>query len=297
MFGAGINGPLADRFGRKIPFITGGLFAVAAVAIFYMSDRSDSLDHRRGAFLAGKTVLGIALGMLISTCQTYISEVTPTRLRGPLLSIFTFVMVVGQLIAVSIVYARIAIPTPAAYRVTFASQWAFAGFAVFVGLVIPESPSYLLKKGKIDQACRAYRRLHSADMVDSGIAILAATLENENDLHQVVQKPGYTEIFKGTNWRRTRIIFYANTLQLTLGITLLSNSTYFLELAGLSPHNSLMITEVAIGLSLPANVVSWFAMTIIGRRAILLLSTGIVGILWLGIGIAGCYPESSKALW
>lgn len=297
MIGSTANGFVADRFGRRAAFVVGGLIGIAAVAVIYTSDTSDSLTTRRGAFLAGKTVLGISLGMLNSTCQTYISEIAPPRLRGPLLSIFTFFLVLGQLIAVSIVFARIAIPTPAAYRVAFASQWAFAGFAVCVGLLIPESPSYLLRKGKVEQARNAFARLHRPDTVEAGIQTLALTLEQENSLHQMIQETSFRDCFKGPDWRRTRIIFYANTLQQCLGVTLLANSSYFLELGGMSAANSLMVLEIGVGLGLPANVISWFAMTILGRRFILLASTISVGILWASIGVAGCFPGSSTALW
>jgi SP family general alpha glucoside:H+ symporter-like MFS transporter len=66
---------------------------MAAVAIIYTSDLNSSVLSRRGAFLAGKIVLGVALGIMNSTCQTYISEVAPTELRAPLLSAFTLCLV------------------------------------------------------------------------------------------------------------------------------------------------------------------------------------------------------------
>lgn len=297
MFGSLINGPIADRYGRKVAFVIGGMVGIAAVAVIYTSDLSDDLDRRRGAFLAGKIVLGIALGQLQSTCQTYISEIAPSRLRGPLLSIFTFFLIVGQLIAVSLVFARINIPTPSSYRVTFASQCAFAGFAVVVGCLVPESPTYLLKKGRVEQARHAYARLYHPDSVESGLSSLAVTLENESAQHEIVQETSFFDCFKGSDWRRTRIIFYANILQQCLGVTLLSNSSYFLELGGMSASNALMILEIGTGIGLPANVASWFAMTMLGRRFILMFSTAVVGNLWLSIGIAGCFPHSHFALW
>lgn len=61
--------------------------------MLYVSDMPASVTDRRVVFLMGKIVLGVALGQLTSTCQTYVSEVAPLKLRGPLLSIFTFAMV------------------------------------------------------------------------------------------------------------------------------------------------------------------------------------------------------------
>jgi len=67
MIGLTAIGRVADRFGRRTSFVVGGIIGIAAVAVIYTSDMSDSLQTRRGAFLARKTVLGISLGMLNST--------------------------------------------------------------------------------------------------------------------------------------------------------------------------------------------------------------------------------------
>jgi SP family general alpha glucoside:H+ symporter-like MFS transporter len=204
-----------------------------AVAILYVSDHGSSVEHRRGVFLGGKIILGLSLGILNTTCQTYISEIAPPRLRGPLLSIFTFFLVLGQLIAIVIVFARVAILDPSAYRVCFAAQWSFAGMAVIVGILIPESPSYLVKRGEITKAERSYARLHSQAQAPTAIMALKQTIEAENEIAAFEAQSSYLECFKGSNWRRTRIIAYANALQQCLGVTLLSNSAYFLQLGGM----------------------------------------------------------------
>jgi MFS family permease len=99
------------------------------------------MDTRRGIFLLGKIILGVGAGVLISTSQTYVSEIAPTKLRGPLLAMYTFFLVsnaldfmdpeeeeeadtgiqgIGQLIAVSLIFKRILIPDVSAFTVRFA---------------------------------------------------------------------------------------------------------------------------------------------------------------------------------
>jgi MFS transporter, SP family, general alpha glucoside:H+ symporter len=181
--------------------------------------------------------------------------------------------------------------------VAFASQWAFAGFAVSVGLLIPESLNHLLSKGKVEQAHNSFARLHRTERVEAGIQTLALTLEQEISLRQIVQKTSLMDCFKGPSWRRTSIIFYVNTLQQWLSVTLLANSSDLLELGGMSAANSLMVLEVGVGIGLPAKVISRLAMTILGRRFILLVSTIFVGILRASIGVASCFPRASAPLW
>jgi SP family general alpha glucoside:H+ symporter-like MFS transporter len=296
MLGSAITGPIADIFGRKLAFLIGGIIGCVGVAVLYTSDMSDSLNNRRGAFLAGKIVLGVSLGILTSACQTYISEIAPARLRGPLLSMYTLFTVLGQLIGISIIFSRISIEGPEAYRVAFAAQWAFAAWAVVASVIIPESPLHLLKKAKIEQARKSYARLYHADTAEAGLQTLQATLEQESSFEEVFDATTYWDCFKGINWRRTRIILYANLLQQCLGVSVLSNSSYFLELGGLSSSNSVMITQVGIALGLPANIISWFALTMLGRRVILMASSVGVGLLWLSIGIAGCF-STPGAMW
>jgi SP family general alpha glucoside:H+ symporter-like MFS transporter len=88
MTGAWSAGPIADRFGRRAAFALGGLISVAGIAVVYTASSP-------GVFLAGKMVNGIALGMCITTGQTYVSEITPLALRGIALSAFIFFLVSG----------------------------------------------------------------------------------------------------------------------------------------------------------------------------------------------------------
>lgn len=154
-----------------------------------------------------------------------------------------------------------------------------------------------MKKEQTIQAEKSYARLYGSDGIHDGIESLRRTLEEEQNMAQASSKTTYTECFKGSNWRRTRIVMWANLIQQFLGVTLLANTSYFLQLGGMSPSNSVMIIQISASLILPGNILSWFLMTMFGRRSALLASTGVVGAMWGAIGIAGCFPSSSAALW
>lgn len=177
------------------------------------------------------------------------------------------------------------------------TRWALAGTAIIVALVIPETPTFYLNKEQTEKAERSYIRLYGIDTLHTGIQAINRTLQEEQQMNQTNVETTYTECFKGSNWRRTRIVLWANLIQQFLGVTLVANSSYFLQLGGMSPTNSVMITQISIGLVLPSNIISWFSMTTFGRRSTLLVSTAVVGFLWTAIGIAGCFPSSTTALW
>lgn len=86
MGGATLAGPLQDRGGRRAAFLTAACLSAAGIAIVYTASTP-------GAFLAGKIVNGLSLGLALTTGQTYISEITSLQLRGIALSGYTFCMV------------------------------------------------------------------------------------------------------------------------------------------------------------------------------------------------------------
>ncbi|KAH7161060.1 maltose permease MAL61 [Dactylonectria macrodidyma] len=297
MAGAAANSIFIDKFGRRLGFVLGGVIGTAAVGAIYAADDMESLSGKRGVFLLGKTILGVSLGVLLSTSQTYVSEVAPTRLRGPLLASYTFFMAVGQIIAITLIFKRIAIFNVQAFKVPFAAQWALTGVAIIAGLVIPESPQFHLRRGDISNAKKSFARLNPGHDHDSQFAILQAAYVHEVEAAQATgHDASIKDCFKGTDLRRTRIIVWVNLLQQLLGITLIANGAYFLQLAGMSPVLSLTMSQIGVSLVLVANVISWYTMTRFGRRFIMLASTLVVSALWLSTGIAGCF-KSTAALW
>lgn len=129
------------------------------------------------------------------------------------------------------------------------------------------------------------------------ITALQVIVEHEMEAEASADTTNFMQCFKGTDFRRTRIIIYAFILQQFVGITMVSNATYFLQLAGIGTSLSLTLSIVQLVLGIPSIMASWFTMTIFGRRAILLWGSFGSAVLWLAMGIAGCFPNSKAALW
>ncbi|BCS04173.1 uncharacterized protein AKAW2_71051A [Aspergillus luchuensis] len=86
MLGSTAAGPIQDRFGRRAAFLVAACLSAAGIAVVYTASTP-------GAFLAGKIVNGLSLGLALTTGQTYISEITSLEVRGIALSGYTFCMV------------------------------------------------------------------------------------------------------------------------------------------------------------------------------------------------------------
>jgi MFS transporter, SP family, general alpha glucoside:H+ symporter len=299
MIGSVLNGWVSDRLGRKLSMIIGAFVTAIGVAVIYTSDMSSIVDHRRGAFLAGKIVLGMGLSMMANTAVIYNSEIAPAKLRGVSLSLFQFFLVLGQLIAAVVAGREISDGLrQISYRICFASQWALAGAAAVAACLVPESPAYLLRRERVDAARKSFARLYGADSVESSLVAMQTTLEHERQEQKSAADASYLECFRGHAWRRTRITIYASIVQQFQGITFVANGTYFMIIAGLSPTNALTVLQVASALALVGIMASWYLSQVAGRRRTLLSCTAWLGLVWLSVGIAGCFPATNNAaLW
>lgn len=297
MLGSVVTGWFADRFGRKLSMMAGAVVTSAGVAVVYACDLFDSMDHRRGTFLAGKVVIGIGLSMMATTCMTYNSEVVPPKLRGFALSLFQFQLVFGQLIAAIVAGSQIPDGFQrASYRICFATQWALAGAAFLSALVVPESPVWLLRRNDEDGARKSFSWLYKPTHVEAAMVAIQSTLEHEKQDQADMANVTWAECFRGQNWRRMRIIMFASIVQQFLGITFVANGTYFMIVAGLSPTKSITVLEITSGLSLVAIMISWVLVDYVGRRRSIMGCSAFLAVVWLSVGIVGFF-STQTALW
>lgn len=104
LFGAITAGQLQDGAGRRFCLAFAAVLSAAAVAVAYMSNVPDDIDARRAIFLVAKLVQGLAVHMITCTAQSYISEILPPVLRGPMLTFFPIFILLGQLMGSVVVY-------------------------------------------------------------------------------------------------------------------------------------------------------------------------------------------------
>ncbi|KAL2851258.1 general substrate transporter [Aspergillus pseudodeflectus] len=291
MLGAWSAGHISDTFGRRLGFFLSGLISAAGVAVLYIAATPP-------VFLVGKMVNGIGLGMALATGQSYISEIAPLQLRGILLSLYSFCMNLGLMMAASIAFSRLHIPTAASYQVLFAVGWCWTGLLIIFAYIIPESPYHLVRKGKNEKARNALARICSKHTdIGAKLREIVRVFEHEQQVSGESKGSSILECFKGSNWRRTRIILYCNGLSQMIGATFLANAPYFLVMAGMSSNNVGMIVEIGLAFAICSSMLTWFAMGRYGRRNIILFGVGLSCVFFLIMGITSCFPSTPKALW
>ncbi|CAG1964931.1 unnamed protein product [Fusarium graminearum] len=290
--GAFSAGVCQDRLGRRATVLLGGLLGCVGAAVSFTSCMPATMLNRRISFMMAKFVLGASCGLLMSACQTWISETTPKHLRGFFLSFYGFNVAFGHLIAIAVVFGGSNGAGRNSFQIPFATQWAFGGWAMVVALVLPESPVWLASRDQIDKAQRSLKRLGASDMLPQ----IMRTLEEERSQNVLNEgAPTYRECFRDTNRRRTFLAMFLTSIQQAIGMSLIANAAYFLTMAGMSSRYSLMVNLIGISSTMIAGMISWYTIPRYGRRRMILISHFADNAAWLAMGIAGCFStEAAK---
>lgn len=154
--GSLLTGPLADRYGRKNIYRWNmALFCLVSIAQFFAQDASQLLVLR--------LLLGLALGSDFVVGVSLVAELVPRRMRGPLLALMAVAWTLGFTIAYVVGYLLQAIGDDAWRWILFSS--AVPSLLVFlIRQGTPESPLWLMKKGRQREAREVIERLGGVEL-------------------------------------------------------------------------------------------------------------------------------------
>ncbi|SPJ90420.1 related to maltose permease [Fusarium torulosum] len=288
LFGSITAGFMQDRLGRRAVFLLGIITVSGGIALAYLAETP-------AQFMGAKIMSGFAVGAFQSTTQTYVSEITPLPLRGIALSLNILMMNVGFLIAIFATYSRITIMDESAFRVIFAAAWVFPGVLALGLPFLPESPYYLVMKNKRDGALKHLAKLYSkGEDLDARLRHIEETIQAERLIS--CEKASFLECFKGSNWRRTRIILICMYMPQIVGSSLSSNAPYFLSQTGLSSGLIVKLMQIGLGVSILSSVINIYMMTLFRHRPLMFFGMSICAIIYLIMGVAASCPQSEKTL-
>ncbi len=158
----------------------------------------------------------------------------------------------------------------------------------------PESPWYLVRKGRIDQARKVLSSLYSNP---TEVADKLAAIEQTVQEDLARDKSRWVDCFRGTNLVRTVISCGVFACQHFVGIIfVLGFSTYFFELAGLANSNAFSLGVGVTACGIFGNIFSWFVVNSYGRRKVFLQGMICVTTILFLIGILDVIP-TGPARW
>lgn len=181
MFGPFVSGALSDKLGRKkiniiasLVFLLGSILTAMAISVSFL--------------IVGRLFLGLAIGIVSGTVPLYLAELAPKEKRGRLVTFFQLAITIG--ILMSYVVGYFFEGSEDAWRLMF-----WAGFVpallLFLGMLfVPESPRWLIAKGKDEKALEVLNRLRTVDVAEKEYVETKKLLEEEQ-----ISETNWKELF------------------------------------------------------------------------------------------------------
>ncbi|KAH9891505.1 general substrate transporter [Xylariomycetidae sp. FL2044] len=304
-FGSLVGGDLADLYGRR-PTIIMGCFVFCVGCIMQISSTNQEV-----LFVFGRLIAGLGVGFISSVVILYMSEIAPKKVRGAMVSGYQFCITIGILFANVVVYTTQNRQDTGSYRIPVGIQFLWA-IILAVGLfILPESPRYFVKKGRIEEAAKSLAFVRGqpleSDFIKDELAEIVSN--NEYELLHIPQTSyvgSWLACFKGTlssgnsPLRRTILGAGLQCAQQCTGINFVFyfGPPFFKQLGTISnPFLISLITTLVNVLSTP---VSFYTIEKFGRRALLIfggcgmiIAQFIVGIIGVTAGKESAHNSSA----
>ncbi|KAJ9610793.1 hypothetical protein H2200_005570 [Cladophialophora chaetospira] len=291
MVGLFVNGILSERIGYRYTMMIALASITATLFITFFAVNIKML-------LAGYILSSLPWGIFQTITTTYAAEVTPVSLRPYLTTYVNLCWVIGQLIASGVLKGLLTLDGQWAYRVPFAIQWIWPVPIFLVCFFAPESPWWLVRHGKIDQARAAILKLTSKKNATFNVEDTLAMMIHTNELEiQQTNGTSYFDCFKGIDLRRTEITVMVWMVQQTSGSPMIGWGTYFMTQVGLSDDNAYTLGVVQVAMGFIGTVGSWFLMPHFGRRTLYLWGQVVMLVGLIVIGGLGIPALNSGTGW
>ncbi|OJJ38523.1 hypothetical protein ASPWEDRAFT_36172 [Aspergillus wentii DTO 134E9] len=257
VLGGLVASPLNFRLGRKWPLIgayivslSGGLLQVFAPNL--------------AAFVCGRFLSAISIGISNATAPLYLSEVVPASMRGRSVSLTNILNVTAGVVGTIVVFGTEKLGGRETYVIPLAIQCALPVILFLLTLPLPESPQWLIAKGRTEQAHCNLRKLRgfSDSQVEDELRLMERCENNRREENSDVQ---FWDIFQRKNLKRTLTASSFYSLNQVSGIILSTTYTaVFLTELGIGGPFSL--TVIASCCTLAGTIAAPFVIDRVGRR-------------------------------
>ncbi|KAJ5625616.1 hypothetical protein N7510_001925 [Penicillium lagena] len=285
-FGSFFNGYLVSKFGQRRVVLWSLVFLIGCIFIPFFAPNLTVLT-------IGEVLCGIPWGILATSAPSYASEILPTPLRTYLTSYTNMCFIFGQLIATGVLKGLSQHTSEWAYKIPFAIQWVWPCVLIPLIYLAPESPWYLARMGRFEDAEKSLRRLQNPKATHINPKnTLAAIIHTDNFEKSISVGTSYLDCIKGPELRRTEIACMAFAGQILCGINFAYNSSYFFEQVGLGTSTTFSLGLGGTGLALVGCFLNWFAlMPYFGRRTIYVCGMGAMCLNLILIGILNVWTD------
>lgn len=279
--GAFFAGTLADRMGRR------NVMRIAAV-LFLGGALVQGFAHLQPIFVTARIIGGMAVGAASVLSPAYISEVAPANIRGRMTTVQQIMIISGLTAAFVVNYYLAAAAGASTEKLGGLEAWRWMYLmqaipaAVFLAalFLIPESPRFLVSKGREGEAEIVLTRLFGADTAATKLAEIRASFSADH-------RPQLRDIMDPVKGGIRPVVWAGLLLavfQQLVGINVIFyyGSTLW-QLAGFTENDSLLINIVSGVVSIGACLVTVALVDRIGRKPLLLIGSAGMAVTLFGL--------------
>jgi sugar porter (SP) family MFS transporter len=272
--GAAVGGTLADRHGRKTVII-------GVAALFVLGALLSALAPTLWVLIAARAIVGLAIGVASMLTPLYLAEMAPAEKRGAVVSLNQFCITLGILFSYIVDYALA--------DAVDGWRWMLGlglvpGVVLGIGMaLLPESPRWLLGRGRAGEAEAALRTLRGTGDVTPELRGLREDLRADG-----VAAPAWSVLLrKGARKPLVIGVGLAVFQQITGINTVIYYAPTIFQQAGLGSASAAILATAGVGVvNVLMTVVAIKLMDKSGRRKLLLTGLAIMGAMLLVLALA-----------
>jgi sugar porter (SP) family MFS transporter len=279
--GAMFCGRLTDILGRKKVIL-------GSAIIFMIGALWSGFAPTAGNLLVARLFLGLAIGISSFSVPLYIAEISPTKIRGTLVSMFQLLITIGIMVSY---FSDLAFAKPEG-AIGYEECWrpmfyvgVIPALIMFVGMIfLPETPRWLLSKGYEEKSRSVLKKVEESQLVEG---IIDKMKEEMLASTKTISK--WSDIFKP--WLKPALFIAVGIMfvQQFTGInTIIYYSPKIFLMAGFEGAQAAIMASVSVGVfNVLFTILSLFIIDKLGRRK--LYFTGLSGMVFSLIALGVCF--------
>ncbi|KAJ5310816.1 uncharacterized protein N7443_003277 [Penicillium atrosanguineum] len=238
---------------------------------------------------------GRRLGMIIeSFVFVFGSETAPKWIRGTIVGAYQLAITFGLLLAAIVNNATKDRMDTGCYRIPVAVQFAWAIILVTGMIMLPETPRFLIKQDRHEEALKSLARLRRMDINDATVVAELSEIQANHEFEMRLGNASYIEIFKGSIGKRLATGCAVQALQQLTGVNFIFYyGTTFFQNSGI--QNSFVITLITNIINVVSTFPGLYMVEKWGRRPLLLFGAIGMCVSQLIVAIVGTAASSAVA--
>lgn len=280
--GAFLISPCNEYFGRRWAIIISCILYTVGAAL-----EAGAMNY--GMMVAARVILGAGVGLEGGTVPVYVAETVEARLRGNLVSLYQFMIALGEVLGYAI--AAMFITINGGWRIILGSSLVFSTIMGIGILFMPESPRYLMHTGQTLEAFKVWKRIRGVETHEAREEFFVMKVSTEQEQAEVAA--GRTTRFPWMDFftkpRARRAIIYANIMIFLGQFTGINAIMYYMSVlmnqVGFDTYDATYMSLVGGGALLIGTIPAIFLMETCGRRfwAIAMLPGFFLGLVLVGV--------------